>query len=338
MLLFSIIIPIYNSEKYLKECIDSIILQSYKNYEIILIDDGSKDKSFSICENYAKKYNFIKIIHKVNEGIVIARQKGVEIAKGKYIICIDSDDFIEKNYLEKFAEVIIKTNSDIVCCGYINYYSENNKRKILIPQKKGFYNKKDIENIIFPILIEKSDGSYFRPSLWAKAIKKEIYQKYQLKDTVINMGEDYACTRACIYHSRSMYILEECLYYYRYNINSITKKTSYSWDIPKIILKHFEKNIDMNNFDFKEQSYRFIVHSIFNIAVSRFYNNKYKNVRDELYKEIKEKSYKKAIKECKYKKNIKGKLAHLVLYYKMVFMIYIFFLLKNINIRRNNKI
>ena len=95
-MLISIIVPVYNVENYLKECIDSILRQEFRDYEIILVDDGSKDDSGKICDEYGKKYSFISVIHKKNGGLSDARNFGLKIAKGEYILFIDSDDYIAK--------------------------------------------------------------------------------------------------------------------------------------------------------------------------------------------------------------------------------------------------
>ncbi len=95
--LFSIIIPVYNVEKYLQECVQSVLKQNYTNYQLILVDDGSIDNSSSICDELAKRDNRIEVIHKQNEGVSIARKAAVQIAKGKYVFCIDADDWIYDN-------------------------------------------------------------------------------------------------------------------------------------------------------------------------------------------------------------------------------------------------
>ena len=109
--LVSIIVPVYNVEKYLKKCVDSIINQTYSNLEIILSDDGSTDQSSSICDEYARRESRIKVIHKANGGLSDARNAGVKIASGKYITFIDSDDYIEKEAIEILVDVAIKYNS-----------------------------------------------------------------------------------------------------------------------------------------------------------------------------------------------------------------------------------
>ena len=100
----SLIIPVYNVEKYLEECLDSVIMQIIVDMEIILIDDGSKDNSGKICDKYAEKYNFIKVVHKKNEGVSVARNTGIKMAQGNYIFFLDSDDMLAPNILKKIEE------------------------------------------------------------------------------------------------------------------------------------------------------------------------------------------------------------------------------------------
>ena len=123
--LLSIIVPIYNVEKYLERCIDSIINQTYKNLEIILVDDGSKDASGIIADTYASKDDRIKVIHKENGGLSDARNHGLDQDRGNYIIFIDSDDFIDSSMCEILFTTAEKYSSDIVSCNYYIFRAEN---------------------------------------------------------------------------------------------------------------------------------------------------------------------------------------------------------------------
>lgn len=116
--LISVIVPVYNVEKYLDKCVDSIVNQTYKNLEIILVDDGSPDNCPKMCDNWAKKDKRIKVIHKENGGVSSARNVGIDNAKGEYIGFVDSDDWTEKKYIQKLYEVLIQENADIALCGY----------------------------------------------------------------------------------------------------------------------------------------------------------------------------------------------------------------------------
>ena len=117
MMVISVIVPVYNVEKYLTNCVNSIIKQTYEELEIILINDGSSDNSGIICDDFSKKDNRIKVIHKENGGLSDARNVGIDIATGELITFIDSDDYISKNMLEKLYNALIGTMSDIAVCG-----------------------------------------------------------------------------------------------------------------------------------------------------------------------------------------------------------------------------
>ena len=128
--LISIVVPIYNVEKYLEKCINSIIIQTYKNIEIILVNDGSTDSSGKICDIYLKKDKRIKVIHKKNGGLSDARNVGIENAKGKYIAFIDSDDFIDSDFIEILYNLIIEYNADVSCCKCNVIYKKNKKQQV----------------------------------------------------------------------------------------------------------------------------------------------------------------------------------------------------------------
>ena len=123
----SVIVPIYNAEIYIKKCVDSIISQLFNNIEIILVNDGSTDKSGLICDEYAKKDIRIKVIHKNNEGVAMARNEGMKLATGKYFVFIDSDDYVENDYIEILYNAMVVKDVDLVLSGYKKVALENNK-------------------------------------------------------------------------------------------------------------------------------------------------------------------------------------------------------------------
>lgn len=329
MIEFSIIVPVYNVEKYLSGCIESLINQTYDNFEIILVDDGSPDNSPQICDEYAEKDNRIKVIHKENGGVTSARKVGANSAIGDYIVCVDADDWIENTYLEEFAKAIEIDNSDVVCC---EDYVDNGVTKIYksMSFEEGLYKREDIEKKIFPILIEGKDCRYFSNAVAIKTVKRELFVKYQnLVDDGIRIGEDAAVIKPCIYEANSLYIIKKPLYYYRYNPSSATKsKKAFNWQEPKLRGEHFEKTIDMNEFDFKEQNYRMVVHALFNVAQSQFNRNeKYSIIAKDIKKNIKDEYYQKAIKNCCFSGK-KGKLALFALKYKAILLMKIYNLIK----------
>ncbi len=320
-ILFSIIVPIYNVETYLVQCIESILAQTYQNYELILVDDGSPDNCPKICDDYQSQSNKIKVIHKKNGGLVSARQEGALVAKGDYIICVDSDDWITPNYLAIANEILQKYNPDIICFGY--YKNTENGTEEVIPLKNiGLYDKNKIREKIFPILFENKYAISFPASIWAKVFKKELYNKFQLQvDKQITMGEDAAVVRPYIYNCSSLYISGECVYHYRYNPTSITKgRKPSNWSGPRLIGENFINSINLENQDLKEQLYRVIVHSVFNVAVSQFNRKeKYNIIAQDINRNLKYELYDEAISNC-YFKSFKGKLALYSLKYRLIIL------------------
>ena len=138
--LISVVIPVYNTEKYLKECIDSVINQSYNNLEIILVDDGSTDNSLEICNKYADMDKRIKVIHKNNGGLSDARNVGIENANGKYITFVDSDDFIENDMYELLYNDVCENNAEIAGCDYYLFNSLSTSKSDNITEKKCVLN------------------------------------------------------------------------------------------------------------------------------------------------------------------------------------------------------
>jgi len=166
----SVIIPVYKTESYLCQCIDSILVQTYTNLEIIIVNDGSPDNCGSICEMYASKDSRIIVIHKENEGVSIARNAGIDIASGDYLTFVDSDDWLEVDAIETLYKNLIEHNADIVCCGFYMVYVEsiislNNTKSIFLLTGTeqiidNFASKKDIGTEVC--------GKLFKRSVWGK--------------------------------------------------------------------------------------------------------------------------------------------------------------------------
>ena len=252
--MISVIVPIYKVEKYLRECIESIINQTYKDLEIILVDDGSPDNCTAICDEYASKDSRIKVIHKENGGLIAARISGVEAATGEYVTFVDGDDFISKRMYSMVADTIDKYSPDMVMTEF--FWSLEKKD---IPSErtlfKEYYNRSEIENEIIPSML--FDGKYYEfgvyPNCWTKIVKKDILVDNIMNvDERVRMGEDAAFTYGCIMDSQSIAVVREPLYYYR-NLESSMSNAYDSalidiWSIPyeAIREKAEAKVIDIN--------------------------------------------------------------------------------------------
>ena len=213
----SIIVPVYNVEKYLEKCLKSLISQSYKNIEIILIDDGSKDNSGRICDEYKRKDSRIKVIHKENAGVSEARNSGLQKAIGKYICFVDADDFVMNDYVEYMYELIVKNSSEIAICTKIfSNFDENQTSDEAIEDLDG-------ENTVIRIL------NYRIPiGVYSKIFKKDLIKDNKIrffKD--IYMGEGFNFNVACFQRAKKVVISNHKVYYYRRD-NSTSATTKFS--------------------------------------------------------------------------------------------------------------
>lgn len=239
--MISIIVPVYNVEKYLKKCVDSILNQTYRNIEIILVDDGSPDNCPTICDSYAKKDKRIRVIHKKNGGLVNARKSGLEIAQGEYIGFVDGDDWIEPEMYELFADMIKKYSPDMVLS---DFYYDNNTELSNSEQlfDKEYYDKTALEKLVYPKML--FGGTYYKfginPCCWSKIYKKElIIKNLPLVDGRIKMGEDAAFTYPCLLDAKSVAAIKKPSYHYILNPESMTK--SYDENLKEIIFLPYER-------------------------------------------------------------------------------------------------
>lgn len=233
MIKYSFIVPIYNVEKYLNRCIDSILSQDYKNFELILIDDGSPDGCSQICDSYAKKDNRIRVIHKVNGGLVSARNKGIEEAKGDFICYVDGDDWIKSNLISSVNKIINRYNDvDMVVYSGRRIF-EDHMEDLPFDIEEGLYDKKRLNVEIYPYMMYDRrkpfcNGLVF-PVAWNKIYKRELLKKHYCTNEKIKMGEDNAFVFECLLHADKVFFLDEKLYEYN-QLNTVSFTNSYDKD------------------------------------------------------------------------------------------------------------
>lgn len=223
--MISIIVPIYKIEDLLPECVESLIQQTYKDIEIILVDDGSPDNCPKICDEYAKKDNRIRVLHKSNGGLVSARKAGLEIANGEYVSYVDGDDWVEPQMYEDFATVVAKYNVDIVAAGFKKDIGGATTEKIN-SLDVGYYDKKRLRNSIIPnmMFVDGVNQPGIYTYVWNKLFKKDLIFKNQMNvNNDIFLGEDAAVVYPTLLSSRSMYITDTCYYHYRQRADSMLK-------------------------------------------------------------------------------------------------------------------
>lgn len=213
----SVVVPVYNVEKYLNQCIDSILEQSFSDFELILVDDGSTDRSGVICDQYAEVDARVTVIHTENRGSVSARRTGVNLAHGQYTSCVDSDDWLDPDYYLCAFDVLGGKNADVViyqhviraagCVRTTSFHS-------------GYYEQKDLVSAVFPkMMYDMSTEQYhISPSLCMdKIFRTELLRKtYTGVDPRVTLGEDAVCTYPCIARANSVLIVDNAAcYHYR---------------------------------------------------------------------------------------------------------------------------
>ena len=230
-LLISVIIPVYNIEKYLSECIASVVNQSYRSLEIILVDDGSSDKSGKICDEWAQRDNRIKVIHKVNEGVSEARNTGIKECTGQLIGFVDGDDWIDPEMYQTLVERLLKSEADVVMCGYYDYPYGLDK-----PIIKGNLVTEDGTFEDTAISIIKRNG-YFT-SVWNKLFRKEAVvhgEKIILMDSAFSYGEDEVWLYEVLQGCKKISFIPQAFYHWRPREESVSRVQTLSKEKMSII-------------------------------------------------------------------------------------------------------
>ena len=215
-MLLSVIVPVYNVEPYLNRCVQSIVRQTYKDLEIILVDDGSTDRSPEMCDLWAGQDARIKVIHKKNGGLSSARNAGIDIAQGEVLSFIDSDDFIEPDMYQTMIFAMVESGKDIVCCGRIvDLWGEREKRDFSRSSPK-IYSKEDAMKEV--LCLRDIDTS-----AWDKVYKKSLFA--ELRYPVGKISEDAAIILQILNESNGIFHVGKSFYHYVFRENSISKKT-----------------------------------------------------------------------------------------------------------------
>ncbi len=209
----SVLVPVYNVEKTLDRCLKSILNQTFKNYEVILINDGSTDKSGMICDDYVEKYDNFRVIHKENEGLGPTRNLGIIEAKGQYIYHCDSDDWLKENLLEKTYEAITKNDTDILVFGYEIFTEKNND---IIPYDKIAMSSRVIKNEkeVKSFFVSQYYNSFLVLSACNRLYKRSFLIENDLFFPPLRRCQDMAYSMLLFDKANSVTALEECYYCY----------------------------------------------------------------------------------------------------------------------------
>lgn len=254
----SVIVPVYNVEKYLDRCVQSLINQTLQDIEIILVDDGSPDLCPQICDRYATEDKRITVVHKENGGLSSARNAGLKIAAGDYIGFVDSDDDVELNMYERMSSIADQNTVDFVMSDYLRIPQSGNLYIKTLNIDEGYYDKDKIRKDIFPQLIMGENLEYGPLlSVWHCLYRKRFLDEFSLTfSESVKWSEDNLFSAIMGYHCNSFYYLKgEALYHYYQNAGSIT--TAYrngAWDVYSCMHRQLHEFFDgVDDYDFSRQ-------------------------------------------------------------------------------------
>ena len=244
--MISIIVPVYNVAGFLQKCLDSVIAQTYSDFECVLVDDGSTDKSGAICEEYAAADTRFIVVHKKNEGVALARLTGFEHSKGEFITFIDSDDYVSPYYLEKLVKPILEEDADMVSC---DYFILENSGEIIEPKAKlkGVFKNEQIKGFIEQHYFydKETKGYGMTCFLWSKMVKRVFVENGLKHGLGLWFGEDQISMFHMLINCHTLCLISDRLYYYIKHEGQATQLYNYSlWES---IIKISEKYQKMCN-------------------------------------------------------------------------------------------
>lgn len=277
----SVIVPVYNVEEFLEQCLESIVSQTYTDLEIILVNDGSTDQSAKICDDFAKRDTRVKVIHQINGGVSSARNTGIKAATGDYITFVDSDDWLEKEMYQKMMYAVkIQNGSEVIMCDFINEKYDC-QEKITANIRDGFYVKQDIVKELYPTLLVTEDlGRLPIVSACICIFKKELFLNNKIAfDVDLRYVEDYLFMATIMLYTNSFYYLKD-YYGYHYRQYEISRSKKYQpkwWDNFLLLNDKLSLLLSQDeNYDFSRQIKLQLIHSALFVSSAIFHSNNLK--------------------------------------------------------------
>ena len=224
---FSIIMPVFNCEQYIRQALDSILNQSYPNYEVLLVDDGSNDSSGQICDEYTLHDERFKVIHQANAGVTVARKTGIKFATKEYIVWVDEDDFIGRNLLKQINDIVEEYKPDMVAFGYSAISNDGHivfTKENRLPSEKLYMTNTDVffNDMIYKRSDDFGNSGVIEVELWDKATKKDVLYDCLLSvPDELRIGEDMATVFTAIQRCQTIYVSNTCDYFHRIVDSSI---------------------------------------------------------------------------------------------------------------------
>lgn len=238
MVRFSIIVPVYQAERYLERLINSILAQDYKQYEMILVDDGSTDRSGNICDEFSKRYPQIKTIHKKNGGVSSARNEGIRNSRGEYILFADADDYYDSSFLKDISHILEEKPKDICVCGY--YRDTDKEQEKILSELNGIYTQKTLSNVFSEFVLEDSFNS-----VWNKVFRADIIKMNHIEFPNQKIAEDGVFVCRYIQESNVFCFVNEAYYHYCQNEYSAVHRFSETrWEDELNYLRKLQKCVE----------------------------------------------------------------------------------------------
>lgn len=286
----SIVVPIYKVEEYINRCIDSILNQTHKNIEIILVDDGSPDNSGKICDEYAKKDKRIKVIHKKNEGVSIARNTGIENSSGEYIAFVDPDDYIGENYILDLYEMCIKNKSEISICGI-----KSEVDNVIIENENIIKKRMNSEEALKELLNEE----YYYGNVCTKMFKQNIAKGIKF-NSMLQIGEDLDFCYNAFKKAINIYVdTSKMNYYCLVRKNSVTtEKYNHKWKNEIELCEDIISRVRTDYHNIEEYAIKRYIRINYSCIMKilkedSFNNDEYKEIRSNILRYKKYNIYKK---------------------------------------------
>lgn len=283
---FSILIPVYNTSEYLNECMESILSQTFEDFEVVLLDDGSTDESPLLCDEFAKKDHRVRVIHKQNEGLMMTRRRGFKEAKGDYFICVDSDDKLhDERALEKIHKLIVEKNCDLVIYNYV--YGAGGKRVEKVREVFDYADAHVFEGKAKHEVYDKLLTTNYMNNIWIKCPSRKIVDidaDYSVYKERIRRAEDLFQSFPMLTNATRIGYVKDPLYYYRWAPNSISNNVKFvHYYAKKCVCEREDDYLELWNVseDIKERTLRIRVTNVSAYVIALYFMSKSKNSVDD---------------------------------------------------------
>lgn len=282
----SVIIPVYKVEKYLERCVNSVLEQTYKNLEVILVDDGSPDNCPFLCDKIAEVHENVSVVHKENGGLASARLAGFEAATGTYILFVDSDDYIANNMVEKLVTVVEQEDAEMSICGYNTVFGQKSTPNLLTYQNSSINGKDNVRNeYIIPLIGNSTRGINIPGFLCIRLFRRNLIQKSFFGSERIYYKEDHVFNLLygdCI---NKIAVVNEPLYFYCFNESSLSNSyRKNKWEMYKNLYQFNKGYLEKRHISAEERLDNFLVSAVFASADNAVMAGSYSEYLKEINK------------------------------------------------------